>query len=302
VPLVTSVSHDAARSGIIKRPPASAGDRLIDGVKKFARRYFPNAVGAIHRVRFARQRNSRRLSVTPFGFRFGGHQAMEDGTFEPYEAGVIAAFCSPGTVFVDVGANYGFFACLARQRGASVIAIEPVQSNLEILYRNLTVNGWNDIEVFPLGLAAKPGISTIYGAGTGASMVPRWSGLSEAWKSAIAVSTLDIVLSDRFANEPLLIKIDVEGVELQVLLGAAKTLARNPAPAWLVEIVLTEHHPDGLNPTFGDVFDLFRAAGYTAFAVGPEARVVTADDVAQWIASRRRQFGHWSYLFRKTAA
>jgi FkbM family methyltransferase len=275
---------------------------LIDGVKGFARRHFPDAVGAIHSFRFARQRNARRVAVTPFGFRFGGHQAMEDGTFEPYEAGLISRFCSPGAVFVDVGANYGFFACLARHAGAYVIAIEPVQSNLEILYRNFVVNGWNDIEVLPLGLAAQPGISTIYGAGTAASMVQRWAGASEAWKSTIALSTLDIVLSDRFAGEPLLIKIDVEGVELQVLQGAVKTLARNPAPVWLVEIVLTEHHPAGLNPTFGDVFDLFRAAGYTAFALGPEERVVTADDVAQWIASRRRQFGYWSYLFRKTAA
>jgi FkbM family methyltransferase len=277
-------------------------DRLIDGVKGFARRHFPDAVSAIHSFRFARQRNSRRVSVTPFGFRFGGHPAMEDGSYELSEAGVIAGFCSPGTVFVDVGANYGYFSCLARQAGAHVIAIEPVQSNLEILYRNFVVNDWNDIEVLPLGLAAKPGISTIYGAGTAASMVQRWSGASETWKSPIALSTLDIVLSDRFAGEPLFIKIDVEGVELQVLQGSVKTLARNPAPAWLVEIVLTEHHPAGLNPAFGDVFDLFRAAGYIAFTLGPEARVVTKDDVAQWIALRRRQFGYWSYLFRKTAA
>lgn len=275
---------------------------MIDGVKGFARRHFPDAVGAIHSFRFARQRNSRTMSVTPFGFRFGGHRAMENGTFEPYEAGLISRFCSSGAVFVDVGANYGFFACLARQAGAYVIAIEPVQSNLEILYRNFAVNGWNDIEVLPLGLAAQPGISTIYGAGTAASMVQRWAGASETWKSTIALSTLDIVLSDRFAGEPLLVKIDVEGVELQVLQGAVKTLARNPAPVWLLEIVLTEHHPAGLNPAFGDVFDRFRAAGYTAFALGPEERVVTADDVAQWIASRRRQFGYWSYVFRKTAA
>jgi FkbM family methyltransferase len=275
---------------------------LIDGIKRFARRRFPEALGAIHSFRFARQLNSRKMQETPLGFRFVGHQAMENGTFEPDETRLIGSFAAPGKVFVDVGANYGFFVCLARQRGAHVVAIEPLPSNLEILYRNLAVNGWSDIEVVPLGLSTQPGVAMIYGGGTAASLMQRWSGASETWKTTIALSTLDIVLSDRFPGEELLIKIDVEGLELQVLQGAVRTLARNPAPAWLVEIVLTEHHPAGLNPAFRDVFDLFRSAGYTAFALGAEERVVTPDDVDRWIANRRRDFGYWSYVFRKTTA
>jgi FkbM family methyltransferase len=275
---------------------------LISGVKSFARRHFPDALGAIHGFRYARQLNARKVCQTPLGFRFGGHQAMENGTFEPDETGLIAGFSGPGNVFVDVGANYGFFSCVARQLGAHVVAIEPLQSNLAILYRNLAVNGWNDIEVLPLGLSSRPGVAMIYGGGMAASLMQRWSGVSETWNATIALSTLDIVLSDRFAGKPLLIKLDVEGLELQVLRGAAKVLARNPAPVWLVEIVLTEHHPAGLNPAFRGAFDLFRAAGYTAWALGPEERVVTADDVDRWITNRRRDFGSWSYVFRKNTA
>ncbi|MCU1227715.1 MAG: hypothetical protein JWO97_599 [Acidobacteria bacterium] len=275
---------------------------MIDGIKRFARRRFPEALGAIHSFRFARQLNARKMQQTPLGFRFVGHQAMEDGSFEPDETRLIGTFAAPGKVYVDVGANYGFFACLARQRGAHVVAIEPLPSNLEILYRNLAVNDWNDVEVVPLGLSTKPGVATIYGGGTAASLMQRWSGASETWKTTIALSTLDIVLSDRFADQELLIKIDVEGLELQVLQGAVRTLARDPAPTWLVEIVLTEHHPAGLNPAFRDVFDLFWSAGYTAFALGAEERVVTSDDVDRWVANRRRDFGYWSYVFRKTTA
>jgi FkbM family methyltransferase len=272
---------------------------LIEGVKTFARRHFPAALGAVHSFRYARQLHARKACTTPLGFHFGGHRAMENGTFEPAETALISGFSAPGRVFVDVGANYGFFTCLARQQGAHVIAIEPLLSNLEILYRNLKINGWDDIEVLPLGLSSQPGIARIYGGGVGASLVKGWAGVSETWNTTIALSTLDIVISDRFAGKPLQIKVDVEGLELQVLQGAVRVLTRSPAPVWLVEIVLTEHHPLGMNPFFRQVFDIFRAAGYTAYALGAQERVVIAEDVSRWIANRQRDFGDWSYVFRK---
>ena len=62
-------------------------------------------------------------------------------------------------------------------------------------------------------------------------------------------------------------KIDVEGTELRVLRGAARTLRRQPAPTWLVEITRGELHPGGTNPDFNAVFQLFYQAGYAATSV-----------------------------------
>lgn len=275
---------------------------MIESLKRFARRRFPAALGAFHNFRLARDVNSREVRDTPLGFRFGGHELMENGTFEPDETRLIQSFAAPGKVYVDVGANYGFFVCVARQRGAHVVAVEPMHQNLELLYRNVGANGWDDIEVLPVGLSTKPGIATLYGGGTGASLVNNWSGTSGVWKSTIALSTLDAMLSDRYIDREMLIKIDVEGFELQVLEGAARTLARTPAPLWLVEIVLTEHHPAGLNPAFRDVFELFWSAGYTPYTLGADERVVTREDVERWVTNRRRDFGTWNYVFRKQNA
>ena len=55
------------------------------------------------------------------------------------------------------------------------------------------------------------------------------------------VNTLDRLLEDRFLDQRLVIKIDVEGNEKALLLGASETLDRKPASAWLVEIGLTEN-------------------------------------------------------------
>lgn len=272
---------------------------MIKPVKQWLRRRFPDALAAYHNYSVTRELRSHRMQLTPFGFRFAGHTGMEQGTFEPDEVRLVQAFARPGAVFVDVGANYGYFVCLARQAGAHVVAIEPLAMNLGLLYNNLEANGWRDVEVLPVGLAGSPGIATLYGGGTAASLVPLWSGTSTVFKHQIALSTLDTLIGSRFAGQPMMIKIDVEGAELGVLRGAAATLARDPAPAWLVEISLTENHPEGFNRDFQTTFDLFRQHGYRAITVGSDPREVTAADVARWVAARSRDFGGINFLFEK---
>src|SRR5205814_1207370 len=103
----------------------------------------------------------------------------------------------------------------------------------DLLYRNIQANNWTDVEVFPVGLAEQPGLGTLYGQGTSASLVTRWAGISEAWQRTIPLTTLDVLIACRFRDQRLLVKIDVEGTEHAVLAGASETLARRPAPVWL---------------------------------------------------------------------
>ena len=242
----------------------------------------------------------RRLKTgeTPHGFRFLGNDQMAAGTFEPDETAVISSFSAPGRVYVDVGANYGYYVCLSRARGADVVAIEPLPDNLSLLYANLEANGWSDVEVFPLGVSAAPRVATLYGGGTAASLVPKWAGTSDTFRRSIALSTLDIVLGGpRFSGREMLVKIDVEGGEYEVLLGAKETLSRTPKPKWLLEICLTELHPSGRNPHFQDIFELFWSQGYEAKSISAGNRVVTRDDVRRWVSTGRRDFGFVAYLF-----
>ena len=98
-------------------------------------------------------------------------------------------------------------------------------------------------------------------------------------------------------GERLLIKIDVEGFERAVLDGAAATLNRIPRPMWLIEICLTEHHPEGINPDCTAVFNIFWRAGYECRTADSERRLVTERDVARWVQCRTRDFGGINYLF-----
>jgi FkbM family methyltransferase len=247
---------------------------------------------------------STRAAVTPFGFKFtaGAHPAyeqMRQGIFEPEETQIIQERIRRADLFVDIGANLGYYSCMALQAGRKVIAFEPQPQNLAILYTNLIDNGWDDrAEVMPVALGGKPGLLTLYGAsGPSASLVPNWAGYSSRYRQIVAVSTLDAILAGRFANQRLFLKIDVEGAEHMVLQGAPETLARTPRPSWLLEVCLQEFHPEGANPHFGEIFELFFSHGYAAYTANAERRQVTREDVARWVEKRASDSGTFNYLF-----
>lgn len=242
--------------------------------------------------------------VTPLGFKLtsGFHPAydlMRSGAFEVDETRIVSKLLIDIDQFVDVGANLGYYTCLALQNGKPVIAVEPQQQNLRCLFSNLIINGWQDkAEVFPLALSERPGLMTLYGAsGPSASLVKNWAGYSPRYKKTIPVSTLDNVLAGRFLNKRLFIKIDVEGAEYQVLLGGRETLARTIKPVWLLEICLQEFHPEGKNPDFNKIFDLFFENGYFAYTAAEKQKLVTSKNIIDWDGSNCSDSGVFNYIF-----
>jgi len=275
---------------------------MKQALKRFVVQRCPSLIAAYHTFRSARETFRHPTKPTPFGFRMKGHGSMQRGDFERGETALVRQLLPDVSTFVDVGANVGFFSCLARQAERHVVAVEPSAQNLDLLLGNLAENGWTDVEVYPVALAREPGIATLYGEGTGASMVRRWSGTSEVWRRLVPVSTLDVLLDNRFAGERLMIKIDVEGLEYAVLAGASNTLTRQPSPTWLLEVCLTEHHPGGRNPDFAAVFETFWRHGYEARTADTEHRLVGPEDVARWIAAGARDFGWINFLFTRDAS
>jgi FkbM family methyltransferase len=242
--------------------------------------------------------------VTPLGFKLtsGLHPAyelMRIGKFEVEEAAIIARLLPKVDIFVDIGANLGYYTCLALQMGKPVIAIEPQQQNLQCLFQNLMANGWEDkAEVFPLALSDRPRLLTLYGAsGPSASLIKNWAGYSSRFKKIVPVSTLDNILAGRFFGERLFIKMDVEGAEYLVLKGALATLRLVPKPIWLLEICLEEFHPEGRNPDFQKIFQLFWENGYLAFTATESPKLVISSDVAKWVEKSHAESGTFNYIF-----
>ncbi len=128
-------------------------------------------------------RNSRDLldqnsspKATPWGFTLAGNDAMSSGTFEPQETVIFNKMLEEVDVFVNVGANIGYYCCHALKQNKTVIAVEPISRNVHYLLKNLKNNGWEKkAEVFPVALGAETNILQIYGGNTGASLIPGWA-------------------------------------------------------------------------------------------------------------------------------
>ena len=231
---------------------------------------------------FKLSRRIGRYFLTPDGFELSGNAFVGDHEWERAERDVFLDQLKHVDIVVDVGANIGYYSILAARNGKAVIAVEPLRDNLDFLYANLSHNELFDVEVLPLALSDRSGVSVLFGAETMASLVQGWGQQAEYQREFIATTTFDRLLSHRLNGARALIKIDVEGFEYEVLKGAAAILGQNPKPIWMVEI-FRQHQsiPGGLNERFGDIFRLFWGHGYKALAIGEQ--IVEVTDIETWV-------------------
>lgn len=249
-------------------------------------------------------RENRRFAAPPpvrsMGFRFIGSRDMESGQFEPEETAIFKRIIAGADVLLNVGANVGYYCCLALQAGKRVVAYEPLPSNQRALYTNIWANGWQQqIEVLPIALSDQPQILKLYGGGTGASLVAGWAGVDSANYTLVPASTLDLTIQDRFRDDRVFLLVDVEGAEFRMLQGAWRVLAREPKPVWMVEIAVHEHQPKGtaINPQLLSTFELFWQAGYKAWTAQASSRLVERDEIAAIAASGKDTLGTHNFLF-----
>jgi FkbM family methyltransferase len=236
--------------------------------------------------------------TTPYGFRFSGDRSMTDPGYEKEEIEVFLRNLKHATICIDIGANVGLYSCLAASLGKPVIAVEPLPRNLALLRRNLAANDFTGVEVLPLGLSNEIGTRRLFGTGGCASFKEGWAGSSGKRFQSVQVSTLDSIVMGFRDCGPMLIKIDVEGFELEVLSGAINTLSMDPKPTWLIEICLDEGCVvGGRNSKFAETFELFWKCGYQARTPACDQRVVDREDVRRWVTQGHVDFGTRNYVF-----
>jgi FkbM family methyltransferase len=208
-----------------------------------------------------------RKNMHPGGYFFSGTFLMEKGDFETEEMELFKKLLKKCDRFINVGANVGYYVCVAAKAGKPVTAFEPLQSNLKILYKNLSMNKWlSKIEIFPIAIGSKVQLNKIYGFGTGASLIKKWANSDIYHYKYAPTTTLDNCISQRFKNEKLLIIADIEGFELEMLMGAEKILNLEPKPTWIIEVTFSDHLPQEQKyKKARKVFELMWASGYRSY-------------------------------------
>ncbi len=181
------------------------------------------------------------------------------GTWEPEVLRAVTATVNPGMTVIDIGAHIGYYTLLfAKCVGPDgrVAAFEPLPVNFELLKKNIQLNELTYVQAFsqavfsrneeiiltvPDDLPHSGDASAYHGGGGKQFRVP-----------AIALDTF----CDSASLRPDILKLDVEGAEYDVLIGAERTIDRY-RPKLLIEL----HHFDG-NLTAHPVPDLLTSWGY----------------------------------------
>jgi FkbM family methyltransferase len=288
--------RSARLPGSAKKNPSKEKTMLLSKCRKAVDTFAPPLGTGYRLLRDAT--NRRQSKQTQYGFTLAGDPTMTRESFEAHEIDAFLSLMETHDAVLDIGANVGFYSCLAASRGKPIVAVEPSSRNLNFLYRNLWENQFVGVEIFPLGLAGKAGLGRIYGYGGIASFVPGWAQAGEAQSSLVPLTTLDTIAAGRFENQKILIKMDVEGFELDVLAGAERTLGRAPKPTWLVEIMLSgEVVPGGVSRHFAAAFEVFWGHGYACRMLDAARTPVSQADVGRWMARGAVDSGAHDFLF-----
>jgi FkbM family methyltransferase len=159
-----------------------------------------------------------------------------DGFWEAWVTTWLMRQLKPGDVFVDVGANVGYYTMLARSLGARVLAFEPNPRVASLLQKSLDEVQATDVVLVTGALGdgvAAVDLGVPVGHSGGASIM----GVEDAeYTVSTLVRPLDDVLRalpDYAA--PTIIKIDAEGAEPEIWQGMQETLLKNPACVVLME-------------------------------------------------------------------
>ena len=152
------------------------------------------------------------------------HDLYRFGVFEEKQTAVLKEYTPPGGVFVDIGANVGYFAVLASRwvsDSGQVFAFEPAPATFKDLLSNLALNDCKNVRVFSDACSDQSGSAImIIGKDSG------WSRLSAGGGGDIEVTTikLDEFIEQNNLERMDVLKIDTEGADYKVLLGARRSI------------------------------------------------------------------------------
>jgi len=166
------------------------------------------------------------------------------------ERATLERLVRPGMTVLDIGGNIGVYTVLlSRLVGPTgrVITFEPDPDLFSCLQANCARNGCANVEAHNLALGRQADRLVLrrLTLNSGDNTLGRGGSTHFRSEVAVEVAALDALLP---ALKPDLVKIDVQGWELEVLRGMERLLAGSPAPSLLLEF-----WPEG-----------FRRAGYTA--------------------------------------
>lgn len=196
------------------------------------------------------------------------HYLFEEGRlYENWTSVLALGALRAGDVAIDIGAHVGFFSTLFRLGvgpSGAVFGFEPMPDTYRRLLRNVMYNRFTNVVPIPLAVSEQSGDAVFY-------IDPENEGESSLLKRSgrrahnVQVTSLDEIFRDALPRRPRVLKIDAEGVELEILRGGQRMFETH-AP----DLVICECHRGALRAAGASEWTLreyFETRGYASAVI-----------------------------------
>jgi len=172
-------------------------------------------------------------------------ELIEHGIREAFSVKAIKSILKPYMKVLDLGANIGFYAFIEALIVEHVYAVEPVQYNYDLLSKNISLNGFKNITTYRTAIGGTSGITKIFTSNRcnwativdnrhkTPDYIERWDKFKKGFE-VVPISKLDDFV-DRYIEGKLnLIRMDVEGAEIEIVAAGKETLKNMPDDSYLI--------------------------------------------------------------------
>ncbi|MEU5267268.1 FkbM family methyltransferase [Streptomyces hygroscopicus] len=264
------------RSPVIRRLDQAALDLGREYVRHAPWNAGKRALVERHLNAALRDRPLHRMARTRFGATFAvdtqdliQRYLYLFGVWEPHMTRWLQRRLKPGDVFVDVGANIGYYSVLASRlvgRNGKVVSVEASPAFHRILLRHAQRNGCANIRAINAAVSDRDELLTFILASSrnmGANSIVPYDGPAES-TFQIAARPLPALLTEEEITRARVIKIDVEGAEGGVVRGLLPLLGRVRPDAELT-VEVTPQRMAELGESVDDLLDAVRAHGFHVY-------------------------------------
>ena len=252
----------------------------VKTIIKFALQHL-GLINYAQKIRMLPYRDRKEFTVTLNGItvRFSTQDEYSKSWFFPRYAGrrihervvteMLIEALQSARCFVDVGTNLGWYTCVAAMQmpGGIVYGFEMDDLNFALLEKNIAINNCPNVEVYNLALSDSSGVVS-YKRDENRPNPGFYIDVNTKDENSTGVMSVNSVTLDEFLQGkeavPDVIKIDVEGAEMNVLMGMRQTLI-NYMPVLFLEI-----HPSNLNyfkTSTSAILSFLIESGYQVFEI-----------------------------------